>query len=172
MTATLQTIRLHSELKPELLTAIRDSREQQPLDLSPLKMVTATLTTGDYSLVGLENVIAIERKSESDLISCVGTERTRFEKELKRMLAYPVRAIVVESSWHRLEHHTWRSRVTPKAVIASLLGWSAMGIPVVMANDHQRAGQYVAKMLFLAARRRWREARSLVDSVLEVDADE
>jgi len=38
--------RLPSELSPEEVTAIVDTREQIPLDLSPLHTTTATLTAG------------------------------------------------------------------------------------------------------------------------------
>jgi DNA excision repair protein ERCC-4 len=148
--------------KPESITAIVDSREQLPLDLSPLQMITGTLATGDYSIVGLESIVAIERKSQGDLFSCIGGERERFEREVQRLLAYPVRALVVESSWEELEAGGWRSRVQPASVIGSLLGWSAAGLPVITAGDHTRAGRYVARLLFIAARRRWREARSLL----------
>jgi hypothetical protein len=37
-----------------------------------------------------------------------------------------------------------------------------MGLPVIMAGDHSRAGRYVSRILFVAARRRWREARALL----------
>ena len=47
----------------ENLTAIVDLREQLPLDLSPLRTIRGTLATGDYSVQGLENIVAIERKS-------------------------------------------------------------------------------------------------------------
>jgi len=169
MTATLQQIRLPAEPKAEALTAIIDTREQFPLDLSPLQMQGGTLATGDYSLAGLENVIAIERKSESDMLTCIGPERERFEREVQRLLAYPVRALVIESFWHKFEHGGWRSRVTPASAVGSLLGWSAMGLPIVMAADHDRAGKYVARLLFIAARRRWREARALVMGVADDD---
>jgi len=51
-----------SDLKP---TIIVDSREQEPLPLSRLQAVRGTLTTGDYSVVGLEQLFSIERKSIS-----------------------------------------------------------------------------------------------------------
>ena len=86
-------------LKIQDLTAIVDTREQTPLDLAPLKTVRGTLSTGDYSIVGLEHVVAIERKSRDDLIACVGRERERFDREVKRLLAYHVRSLVVESTW-------------------------------------------------------------------------
>jgi len=34
--------------------------------------------------------------------------------------------------------------------------------PVVMAGDHARAGRYIARLLWITARRRWRELRALV----------
>ena len=155
---------MNATLTPEQVTAIIDTREQQPLDLSPLKCTTGTLTTGDYSVVGLEDVVAIERKSLPDLIACVGRERERFDREVQRLLAYPVRALVIESSWGELELGGWRGKVTPQAVIGSLLGWTALGLPIVLADDHRRAGLYVSRLLFIAARRRWKEARALVQS--------
>ena len=69
-----------AELKPEAVVAIVDSREQLPLDLSPLQMTVGTLKTGDYSVAGLTAYVALERKSESDFLACVGVERERFER--------------------------------------------------------------------------------------------
>ena len=51
-----------AELHPEQVVAICDSREQLPLDLAPLRTERCMLVTGDYSVKGLVNVVAIERK--------------------------------------------------------------------------------------------------------------
>ncbi len=158
---------MKAELAPESVVAVVDSREQIPLDLSPLQTVTGTLTTGDYSVRCLEGVVAIERKSLGDLLSCIGTERERFEKEIMRLLAYPVRALVIESTWEVLESGSWRSRVSPKAAVGSVLGWAAQGLPVFLVGDHERAGRFVSRLLFISARRRWRENRALLGSVVE-----
>ena len=123
------------------------------------------MATGDYSVKGLEAVVAIERKGLGDLLSCIGQERDRFDREVQRLLAYSVRALVVESTWSDLETGEWRSKVTPAAAVGSVLGWIAQGIPVIMAGDHARAGRYVSLLLYTAARRRWREARALVAEV-------
>lgn len=146
-----------------MIVAVIDTREQLPLDLSPLQTVPGTLATGDYSVRGLEAIVAIERKSLGDMLSCIGTDRARFDREVQRLLAYPTRCLIVEASWIELEAGEWRSKITPKAAINSLLGWSAMGLPVILAGDHKRAGQYVARMLYIAVRRRWREAQALVN---------
>jgi DNA excision repair protein ERCC-4 len=160
-----------SELKPEQVTAIIDTREQLPLDVSPLQSVAGTLATGDYSVQGLESIVAVERKSLSDLLGCIGQHRERFDREVQRLLAYPCRAVVVEATWAELEAGEWRSQVTAAAAVGSVLGWIAQGVPIIMASDHERAGRYVSRLLFTAARRRWREARSLVVSVKPTSQD-
>lgn len=158
---------LPAELRPEAVTAIIDTREQLPLCLEPLAVERDTLTTGDYSVAGLETIVAVERKSLSDLLACVGQERDRFDREVVRLLAYPVRALVVESSWAELEAGDWRSKVTPAAAVGSCIGWIAAGLPIILAGDHQRAGRFVAKLLYTAARRRWREARALAGCIVK-----
>lgn len=163
-------MKLPADLKPENVVALQDTREQTPLDLSPLQVETATLTTGDYSVRGLESIVAIERKSLSDLMGCIGTDRPRFDREVQRLLAYPVRALIVESKWNVIEAGDYRARISPQAAIGSLLGWIASGLPVVMAGNHKRAGEYTARLLYTAARRRWREARALVQGASEKEA--
>jgi len=156
------------DLRPDQIIAYVDSREQTPLDLSPLAVEVIGLKTGDYSVKGLENIVCIERKSLSDALGCLGTSRERFQAELQRMLAYPCRCLVIESTWQEMEVGEWRSEITPASAIGSLLAWQMMGIPVLMAGSHERAGRYVARMLLLAARRRWRENRGLL-AVLDDD---
>jgi hypothetical protein len=49
--------------------------------------------------------------------------------------------------------------------VGSLLGWIAAGVPIIMAENHERAGRYVSRLLFTAARRRWRELRTLAATI-------
>jgi len=155
-------MKLPATLAPDLLTAIIDTREQTPLDLAPLQMEPGTLDTGDYSLRGLEHVVRIERKSLDDLVACVGRERERFDREVQRLLAYPVRVLLVEATWAQIEKGGWRSKVTPAAVEGSLLGWIAAGLQVELIGSHERAGRFAARILYTVAKRRYRELRVLV----------
>lgn len=41
----------------------------------------------------------------------------------------------------------------------------ATGLPVLMADNHDQAGKYIGRILFIAARRRWRESQALVEAV-------
>jgi ERCC4-type nuclease len=163
-----KTANMPADLAPEDVTAVIDSREQCPLDLSPLRTTVGTLTTGDYAPLGLESQIIVERKSLDDLVACCGVERARFERELTRMLGYPTRALVVEATWHDIEAGQWRSRIKSSSVLGSLLAWVGMGIPVLMCGDHQRAGQYAGRFLFLAARKRYRENREMLKHIERV----
>jgi DNA excision repair protein ERCC-4 len=161
-------IPLPATLAPESVVAITDSREQCPLDLSPLRSERGTLDTGDYCLASCPDVVRIERKSLSDLVGCVGSERERFEREVSRLLAFPIRVLVVESTWETIESHEsampqWRGKVTKEAVIGSLLGWQAAGLSIHMTGNHARAGRHVARLLYTIAKRRYRELRSFVE---------
>lgn len=157
---------MRKTLEPEDVVAIVDTREQTPLDLSPLKTARRGLDTGDYSVVGLQDQIAIERKSLPDLLLCVGKERERFDRECRRMLAYQTRAIVVEATWEQIKLGEWRSKVRQEAVFGSLMGWLAMGLPIIMAGNHVEAGRFVSRILFIAARRKWQQLYPFLESRL------
>ncbi len=130
-----------------------------------MKTERGTLPTADYSILGLEHHIAVERKSLGDLLGCIGGGRERFERELQRLLAYPSRALVIESTWAEIERGDWRSHVDKNAAMGSLIGWVAMGIPVIMAGNRELAQQFAARFLFIAARRRWRELHVFMDGL-------
>lgn len=140
-------------LQPQDIIAIVDSREQMPLDLSPLKTTTKGLKTGDYSAEGYEEKIAIERKSIQDFVACCGRERARFEKEIGRLHSYPYRAIIIEGDWSSVELKRYRGQIHPNAIIGSALGWALSDISIIMAGDRIRAGKMVARMLWIAINR-------------------
>jgi len=73
---------------------ISDTREQAPWTFTGqtfgghLWIVTrqvATLETGDYSILGYEEAIVIERKSAEDLLGSITSANARFRREHERM---------------------------------------------------------------------------------------
>lgn len=152
-------------LTPEDVTVIIDTREKTPLSFSKMKTSRRTLTTGDYSVAGLELEIALERKSMPDLLACVGRERRRFDNEVKRLLAYPHRALIVEGSSHACESGNWRSDVHPNAVMGSLLGWQMHGLPVFFAETHDRASRIAEWMIWIAVRRKFDQLKSFYENL-------
>lgn len=97
-------------VKPPLQIVI-DSREQRPLALP--NSIVKGLSTGDYSALGYENLIAVERKSIEDLLGCIGQSRDRFQRELERLAAFPYPAIVVECTMSDILNGTHYSHVHP-----------------------------------------------------------
>lgn len=114
-----------------------DSREQLPYEFAGLTAdrrdgggllaVTvrrAGLPTGDYSLDGYTDRVAVERKSLNDLYHTLGQERERFERELERLAAMTWAAVVVEAEWSViLGNPPAHSKLNPKTVLRSVLAW-------------------------------------------------
>ena len=153
-------MKLRAELPKSAIVGLVDTREQRPLYLPGICTEPASLATGDYSLRGAEAAVAIERKSLEDLVACCGRERERFEREVQRLLAYPVRAVVIEANWEDIELANWRGRLNAKQVGASLVSWQVRGLPIIMAGHPERAGRLVSAMLRRVAIHRWRELRT------------
>jgi ERCC4-type nuclease len=113
---------------PEGFILVIDTRESQedplflPHPLKGLTIVRDTLETGDYSVRGFENQVAIERKKLYDLLKCLGQERDRFRKEMDRLKGFEWKAVVVESTEDSLlyQHHDF-SLMDPNSVRASIV---------------------------------------------------
>jgi DNA excision repair protein ERCC-4 len=99
-----------------------DSREIQPLNFTHLRSVVSTLVTADYTLFGNEWSAAIERKGSLDeLVTCCSVERDRFSRELMRMRSHAFRRLIlVGFSRADIELGRFRSRMAPRAVLATL----------------------------------------------------
>jgi len=123
--------------KPGPIVAI-DTREQKPYRFSPSEV--KTLRAGDYSVVGLEERVAIERKSKSDAYSSLGKGRARFERELQRLAKLDCAAVVIEASLQDFLDAPAFSRLSPRAAVHSLIAWSVKyRVHVFFAGDRRHA---------------------------------
>lgn len=118
-------------------TILIDSREQQPYAFvglradqrqggGPLVIETRTayLETGDYSLEGYTDRVAVERKSLNDLFGTIGQARDRFERELARLNEMDVALVVFEADWLTVFQEPPKfSKLEPKIVFRSVLAW-------------------------------------------------
>ena len=127
-----------------------DTREQRPLDFARYEadVERATLATADYSLQGLETIVGIERKSESDLLGSLTQGRDRFERELARLRSYQLRAVVCETSWLLLARGEYRSRMPPHACLQSIIGLSLRYETPFLLVETQEAAAYTVFHLF------------------------
>jgi ERCC4-type nuclease len=88
-----------------------------------------TLATGDYSIVGLEERVCVERKSLEDLYGTLGNGRERFVRELERMQSFDVSLVVIEATWHQVMKPTdkdpcFYSQMNPASVIGSIVAFA------------------------------------------------
>lgn len=132
----------------EGLVILRDTREQAPLRFSPeVKVEVVTLPTGDYSLAGFSDRVAIERKSLPDLVACVGPERERFLDCCRRLRDYELRAVVVEASVCDVLAHAYRSATNPQSVIGTVIAiWTDYGVPTIWTGDARNAASIVERL--------------------------
>lgn len=146
-----------------------DTREQTPLCFERLASQRGTLDAGDYSIVGLEHLVALERKNLGDLLGCCGYGRDRFKRELQRLRAYRYRLLLVEADAKTLETgiesstlRPWRSKLQPSHVLGALAAWIAQyDLPTWLAGDHAAAGRFAERYLYQCARRVAMENKSV-----------
>ena len=124
-----------------------DTREQTPFPLAANHPNwiggerVATLHAGDYTVEGMEDVLAMERKSMSDAIQSTMAGRARFIRSCERLAARRWKAILIEASYQdmktpylldgdiQLEAH-------PNAVCGTLDAIeSKFGIPVIYTSQ-------------------------------------
>lgn len=122
-----------------------DSREQRPYEFPGAKVVG--LKSGDYSLLGFEDRIAIERKSLQDAFSSVGQGRKRFERELERLSQLEYAAIVLEANLEDFLTPPAYTRMNPKAVINSLIAWSIRYRVFVFFAGSRQLGRTLTRRL-------------------------
>lgn len=101
------------------LQIIVDTREKQPWTFSQSEsvgsVVSHKLDTGDYSLVGLEDKLCIERKqSVSELASNI--TQPRFRNVLQRMSAFPYKFLLLEFDYGQIDKYPMGSNI-PKSLM-------------------------------------------------------
>jgi DNA excision repair protein ERCC-4 len=100
-----------------------DARQQKKPLVIPVEV--AALKTGDYSLKGYENRIAVERKALQDAFSTFCHERDRFERELERLNALEFAGVVIEAGWPSiLNSPPPHTQFSPKSFFRSVVAWN------------------------------------------------
>jgi DNA excision repair protein ERCC-4 len=133
---------------------IIDSREQSPLVFTRFESIRGTLQTGDYSIAGLEELFAVERKSIDDLVGCcIGDNRERFERELHRLRGFRFKRLLVVGSRGEIQLQRYRSRILPKSVLGSLNAWECRyDVPIVFSQTPAAAALEIERWSFFFAR--------------------
>jgi len=137
------------------MVIIVDTREQKPYDFGAILTEKCCLRAGDYSIQGLEQSIAVERKTVDDFVSSIIHERERFFAELSLLQAYDHACIVVESNLTDILAARYHSKTHPSSVLGTIVSIHLrFGIPVFLCDD--RAGGQIFTLRYLKlAHERW-----------------
>jgi DNA excision repair protein ERCC-4 len=130
------------------ITLVVDTREQLPWRFqSPT--VSGTLPYGDYSVAGLEHLIAIERKSFQDLLGSLTQGRERFETELKRARSLHRFFVIAECAPSDIlvDNFGGMSRAHPRSIWGTICIWSTRYHPFILAGDRETAAKLAEGLL-------------------------
>ena len=145
-------------IKDKFIQIIIDTREKLPWTFSDLKVKSAKLDCGDYSIAGRELEIAIERKkSVSELAGNI--TKQHFWDAMERLSKISSPYFICEFSEvdiatyprgpNGLPKHLWkRVRVKPAFIFSSLNKIAEMGITVILTDDNISA-QEIAESILL-----------------------
>lgn len=132
------------------LPIVVDTREQVPWEFDPSRctVTRGTLQAGDYSVVGLEGVVAIERKSLDDYVQTIIHQRDRFRRELERLQGYKLAAVVVEATWQDVIDHAYQSLAHPNAIFGMTCCLIVdHGIPIYLSGERAIAQRFAERLL-------------------------
>ena len=132
------------------------------------------LPSGDYSIYGYVQEVAIERKTLQDLYSTIGQHRDRFEREFARLNSYGYAAIVVEASISDVLRpgrcrEDWRSQLNPRSVYGTWQSWSMRYCVNWIFAENRRLAEIVT---FHLLQRFWsKEQKRLSDRIRTAGID-
>lgn len=138
-------------------TIIIDTREQIPWEFGYHDTANRKLDTGDYSIEGFENILAVERKrSVSELATNLSEKRLNnvlsrlkkikhpymvFEFSLDEVYQFPVGSDIPKKMWDKL-------KITGNYIVKRLLEIQLeYGIQVVFCDDASNAEKFTASLM-------------------------
>ncbi|HEV2469695.1 MAG TPA: ERCC4 domain-containing protein [Candidatus Sulfotelmatobacter sp.] len=143
-----------TQLRTPLPVAIVDTREQNPLSFRRFrgwfqKIEYRALKLGDYSVKGMEDALAVERKDLADLIQSFTTNRAVFVARLRRMSELPHSLLVVTSSLTEIKSEYPYRAANPNRITQSLIAvLTGLRLPFICTDTHELGEEIVASYLY------------------------
>jgi ERCC4-type nuclease len=156
-----------------------DTREQEPFPLYANHPnwidgeTRSALETGDYSIQGMEHLLALKRKSLADIFACTVNNRAGFIAECERLSHFRWKVILIESTFEDVKVSVPPAECLgahPNGVFGTLDAIEAkFGIPLRYSSMHRNlATECAASWLFKHFTYWWLEEhgydRVLIDS--------
>ena len=157
------------------LTLIVDTREHDTessrhrIKNISFPYIRQKLDFGDYSCkialadgkeIDFSDIFAIERKMNLDeLTLCFGAERERFEREFIRAKDKNARIylLIENSSWEKALGGKYKSKMSPNALVASMITWLIRYDCQIIMCDELITGRIIREILY-------REVKNFLDN--------
>jgi len=126
-------------------TVVIDTREQRPFDLGRFNnwiggVEVDTVKHGDYTVRGMEHLLALERKSLEDLVGTLTQRREQFLRLCESLATYRHRAIIIEASLEDVKspYPSGYTTAHPNGIAGSLDAIEAKyGIGIIYTSRHK-----------------------------------
>ena len=112
-------------------------------------MISAKLDVGDYSIVGLENLVCVERKTIGDLWGTLGNQKNyeRFIREWTRAVNHK-KFLIIEGTLADVDGGYRFSKVSPENIHGKLISLQIKhGVHVIFAGRTDVARSYARRLL-------------------------
>ena len=150
-------------MKDPDFTIIVDTREQQPWNFNNFAKANKKLDTGDYSIDGLQHVLAIERKkSVSELATNIVESRFHdvvirlsqlkysfllLEFDLEDVLIYPIGSTVPRKMWSKI-------KISPAFILKNILELQLKHNIIVYfcgnSSNAEKMAEHILKKIYYA----------------------
>ena len=148
------------------LTLIVDTREQDTDRLrrrirqTGLSFVRQKLDFGDYSVkttldngteFDISSSVSIERKMNLDeLCACYCKGRKRFTREFERAKSAGAKVylLIENANWEKAYNGSYRSKMSPQALTASLFAWFARYNCQIIFCKEETSGKIIREILY------------------------
>ena len=145
-----------------------DSREQRPYTFftwPEVSVEVVALPVGDYSLAGLSDRVALERKSLDDLAQTLTAGRERFAAECQRGRGLDLFGLVIEGTVDDVLRGRYQSRANPKSIAQTLIAWSIrFDFTVWFAGNRQNGELMVYSILSKYLREAQTRHKAILDA--------
>lgn len=141
-----------------------DTREKNPFSFHRFGhwfsgIQKTALETGDYSIAGLEQVCAVERKDLPDLVQSLTTNRRVFVERLRRMSCHRHRLLVITAALSQVKSRYPFSDASPNRITQSLVAALAgLAVPFLCVETHELGEEIVASYLYQVFLYTWLES--------------
>lgn len=142
---------LKPTLIPDGFILLQDTREQKALFTRIPKGLTIqskTLQDGDYSILGLSHLFAIERKFMGDLYPYCSTEREKTVEKMKRFRKISEAGgwvgLCIEEKESNIYQHQLFTRIHPEVIRGAIISFSVRyHVHVYFAGNRENAARWI-----------------------------